>query len=707
MCTSYKTESDDLCHALALMAKRLASFYVDTKGLEPFLACRLVALDKRPGVRPIGICETSRRIIAKAILAVTSEDIQEVAGSQQLCAGQPAGAEAVVHAIRESFQDDDTEAVLLVDATNAFNALNRQVALRNISQLCPSLATISINIYRSAADLYVGDSVLSSQEGTTQGDPLSMPIYAIATVPLIRRLPNSVLQSWYADDASSSGRIDNLRHWWDDLTTLGPQYGYYANPSKTWLITKQAYQEKAKAIFGNTNINITTEGRPHLGAPLGSSKFVQQFVANKVETWCGKLQYLSEIAITQPHAAYAAFTRGLANKWNYLFRTTSGIGEFLQPLEHILRTKFIPALTGRPPPTNSERDLFTLPPRLGGLGLKNPVAHAHDEFSASLKISCPLKNLIVDKVWEFTFESWEAQMNAKIEISKNRRLAEANTAEQLKTSMPTALQHSMTLAQEKGASSWLTALPIREFGFTLHKGAFRDALCLRYGWLPSRLPDKCDCGHQFTVEHALSCSKGGYPSLRHNEIRDITAKLSSEVCNSVTVEPYLQPLAGEQLTGPSANYQDSARLDVAMNGLWGGRYEKTFLDIRVFNPFAPSNRHSNLSTCYRKHENKKKREYEQRIINVEHASFSPVVMSCTGGLGRIANSTYKRLASMLAEKWGQAYSPTMNWLRCRLAFSLLRSSIQALRGSRSRTGRVIWPIPPIDRAIAESQLTPQ
>ena len=173
------------------------------------------------------------------------------------------------------------------------------------------------------------------------------------------------------------------------------------------------------------------------------------------------------------------------------------------------------------------------------------------------------------------------------------------------------------------------------------------------------------------------------------------------------MEPYLQPLAGEQLSGASANSQDCARLDVAMNGLWGGRYEKTSLDIRVFNPFAPSNCHSNLSTCYCKHENEKKREYEQRILNVEHASFSPVVMLCTGGLGRIATSTYKRLAFMLAEKWGQAYSPTMCWLWCRLSFSLLRSSIQAICGSRSSTGRVIWSAPPIDRAVVESQLIPQ
>ncbi len=65
--------------------------------------------------------------------------------------------------------------------------------------------------------------------------------------------------------------------------------------------------------------------------------------------------------------------------------------------------------------------------------------------------------------------------------------------------------------------------------------------------------------------------------------------------------------------------------------------------------------HPNLSTSYRKHENEKKRAYEQRILNIEH---SPIVMSCTGGLGRIATNTYKRLASMLAEKWNQAYSPT-------------------------------------------------
>ena len=111
-----------------------------------------------------------------------------------------------------------------------------------------------------------------------------------------------------------------------------------------------------------------------------------------------------------------------------------------------------------------------------------------------------------------------------------------------------------------------------------------------------------------------------------------------------------------------------------------------------------------MSTMYRKHENEKKREYEQRILNVEHASFAPIVLSCTGGLGHIATNTYKRLASLLAEKRNQPYGPTMCWLRCRLSFALLRSSIMALRGSRSSSGHFAHSVPPIDRAISEAQL---
>ena len=79
----------------------------------------------------------------------------QAAGPLQLCAGQDAGCEAVIHAMRHVFGEVNTEAVLLVDASNAFNSLNRQVALYNLQYLCPSLATILLNTYRNDASLFI------------------------------------------------------------------------------------------------------------------------------------------------------------------------------------------------------------------------------------------------------------------------------------------------------------------------------------------------------------------------------------------------------------------------------------------------------------------------------------------------------------------------------------------------------------------------
>ena len=147
MCTSFGECSDELCDALAKCARRLATTYVDPTSLEAYVACRLIPLDKKPGVRPIGIGEVMRRILGKAILRLTNQDIKEAAGSLQLCAGQENGIEAAIHAMHDVFQDEETEGILLADASNAFNRLNRAVCLCNVQHLCPSLAPTVINSY--------------------------------------------------------------------------------------------------------------------------------------------------------------------------------------------------------------------------------------------------------------------------------------------------------------------------------------------------------------------------------------------------------------------------------------------------------------------------------------------------------------------------------------------------------------------------------
>ena len=168
-------------------------------------------------------------------------------------------------------------------------------------------------------------------------------------------------------------------------------------------------------------------------------------------------------------------------------------------------------------------------------------------------------------------------------------------ANEIQESLTLPMQLATDLAREKGASSWLTALPLEEHGFALHKTAFRDAIALRYGWPPSQIPTNCVCGHSFSVQHALSCPRGGFPSIRHNELRDITASLLKETCHGVATEPSLQPITSETFNRTTANRQNGARLDVVANGFWGSSFERAFFDVRVFNPFAPSN---NNTTSY-------------------------------------------------------------------------------------------------------------
>ena len=125
MMTSFKSASKDLCDAVAEVARHLASQHVDPAGLMPLLNNRLIPLDKNPGVRPIGIGEVLRRIIGKSLMTVLKSDITRAAGVSQVCAGHPSGCEAAIHALRKVFASMSTDAVLLVDADNAFNRLNR------------------------------------------------------------------------------------------------------------------------------------------------------------------------------------------------------------------------------------------------------------------------------------------------------------------------------------------------------------------------------------------------------------------------------------------------------------------------------------------------------------------------------------------------------------------------------------------------------
>ena len=82
------------------------------------------------------------------------------------------------------------------------------------------------------------------------------------------------------------------------------------------------------------------------------------------------------------------------------------------------------------------------------------------------------------------------------------------------------------------------------------------------------MPLRCECGLDFTIDHAMICKKGGFPILRHNEIRNLAADLLKEVCHDVAVEPLLRPLDGEHFDQHTANTSDYARADISARGVW-------------------------------------------------------------------------------------------------------------------------------------------
>ena len=542
MCSSFKSASTDLCAALANVGKRIATTPVHPDGLSAFVAGRLIPINKCPGVRPIGIGEVPRRIIAKAILRILKKEIEEAAGPLQLCAGQDGGCEAAIHAMKLIFQDESTQAALLVDAINAFDSINRHSALHNINVLCPPLAQVLVNTYRKPIRLFIqGSGELSSTEGTTQGDPLAMAMYAIAITPLMTKLkekcPN-VRQAWYADDATGASTCSDLRRWWDELTKLGPLFGYHSNPSKTYLVVKEEHKESATKTFMDTGVNIITEGKRHLGVAIGSYSFTKEYVTRKVHEWSEEVRQLAHIAISQPHAAYAAFTHGLSGRWTYLLRTIPNVQDLFLLLENAIQQHFIPALTGLPPCSKLERNLLALLVRHGGLGIVNPTTLSSPYYQASELLIKPLVSIIVSQETNKTVDP-DTVIASKRDVRDMNRRRHAQQACTVKDELPENLKRHAELASKKGASSWLSVLPIAEHGFYLHKREFRDALCLRYNWQLNDIPWTCNCGAQVTVNHVIVCHMGGFLTIRHNEVRDMTASLLTEVCHNVATEPPL------------------------------------------------------------------------------------------------------------------------------------------------------------------------
>ena len=174
----------------------------------------------------------------------------------------------------------------------------------------------------------------------------------------------------YADDFTAAGSIASSKHLWDTLYKIGPKFGYFPQASKTWLIVKSNYLTKATEVFTDIEIQITSSGKRHLGAVIGTTNYKEEYINEKIIMWLSEIRMLCQIAKSEPQSAYTRFTTGLKHKITYYMRTVPKIGHLLQQLDDLIlsdsETLMSPVIAGMKPAITEhirvselERQLFS------------------------------------------------------------------------------------------------------------------------------------------------------------------------------------------------------------------------------------------------------------------------------------------------------------------------------------------------------------
>jgi hypothetical protein len=741
-------ESAALREEMASWTAWLANGHPPWAAYRALMAARLVALDKQPGVRPVGIGEIYRRLFAKCLLKAIGSQATAACGNYNLCAGLPAGIEGAVHAVRSVYEaqeaasrpppdtppeaappppqrrpdtppstnqdleapipaaaaedEEEPSGLLQVDAMNGFGELGRKAMLWTTRHRWANGALFAFNCYRHAATLILrrqGGSceILLSREGVTQGDPLAMVLYGLALTPLaeqLRRAVPSVAQPWYADDAAMAGPVRGIARAMRLLQQQGPARGYFPEPAKSIFVGHAATIDAAKTLLEDEFEFQYSVGSRYVGGFIGDQTSQSQWLQPKIQKWVEGVQILAKVARRFPQTAYAGLVQSLQGEWQYLQRVLPGTADAFEPLDNAITGIFLPALLEESAEElASMRPLLALSVRQAGLGVARPQATAESSHRASVRSTSQLAaSLRSGAPLDASAYAADASQNRR-ECRKDRVEEEVSELEGISSRMRPAAARRTQRSRETGA--WITATPDRLNGTDLSAEEFRDSLRLRFGLLPSFLPHRCDgCNERFTVDHAMSCKKGGLVVMRHNDVAAEWHHLCAQALPpaAVTDEPLIHTGRGvpnAEQTGVEA--AADSRGDVAAHGFWR-RGTTAVFDVRITDTDATTYRSQDPLKVLKRHEREKKTKYLAACVD-RRRHFTPLVFSVDGLQGPEASAASKCLASKLSKKWGRSYSEVVGYVRSRLSLALVRSASRCLRADRNpiaRTPAIPW-----------------
>ncbi len=414
-------------------------------------------------------------------------------------------------------------------------------------------------------------------------------------------------------------------------------------------------------------------GQRFLGGFIGDADTQKYFTQQKVSAWSKSVEKLAEVATTQPQAAFAALTKSLQFEWAFFQRVTNTNTEDFAPLEAAIRECFLPTMLGFEV-SATDRILYSLPTRTGGLGIRNPTETGPKAFETSLSATKLISEAIIHKDSYNCLDHEQEMRRVCREMKTKQTEADACTLNQILTSYDNLQQRSIRRISSESTSAWLTVIPDAKDNFDLSPQEFRNALCLRYRRPLLRSPLLCDgCGQEFTIGHALKCKRGGLVILRHNEIRDAVGDLANLVWPTVHREPVVRE-ADDQRQIPALV------ADLGVRGVWQPQ-DLALLDIRVIDTDATSYQTRAVKSVLRDAETSKKRKYATACTD-RRAAFTPFIVSVDGAIGPEATTFIRRLSERLSLKWSRPYSRVTHWVRTRLSFAIVRATSTCLRGSR-------------------------
>jgi hypothetical protein len=583
----------------------------------------------------------------------------------------------------------------MVDAINGFNELGRKGGLWTVRHRWPGGSRLAFNCYRHSAQLILrrrGQDclIILSQEGVTQGDPLSMIIYGVALTPLseqLRRDVPGVLQPWYADDMAMVGPASGIASCMALLEANGPARGYYPEPSKSILICRPEHQDAARMNLSDFDFKYQ-DGHRYVGGFIGTDASRTQWLEPMIADWVFGIEQLASVAKRFPQAAYAGLAKSLQTEWQYLQRVLPHAGGSFRPIEAALASTFLPQLLQEPEASaDTLRDLLALPVRQAGLGIPDPVSSAQSCHKASVLCTTVLiRSLRTRQDLDVPGHAAQSALHRR-RLRKKRDEDDTAALLQLCGQAGPVAARRMRRSRETGA--WLTAMPNTLNGTELAEDEFRDSLRLRFGLTPLALPGRCDgCDAKFTVAHAMSCKKGGLVLLRHNDVAAEWHSLCASALSASAVSDEPLILTGRDSRGPTGSGTEvlpDLRGDIAAHGFWR-RGTTAIFDVRVTDTDVPSNRAMDPAKIVQRHEREKRAKYLDLCLACRR-HFTPLVFSVDGLRGGEAQAASKRLASRLATKWGRTYSEVCGFVRSRLSVALVRSTSQCLRGTRDPSSR--------------------